>query len=234
MGHRQDAIEALRAYARDVETTINGGAVSSVGSTSQDDAAATSPAPGAPHLLAVSAVAASVVLVGAIAISGVIGMSEDANATPDASPTTLSTPVASGPSSATAVRALNEHGLTQAAQNVLLAMSAGIDESPAATEALEAVFDRIDALVASGAPVTETDSELAAALAILEEATRPPGLDTDRLPPGQGGTPPGQDPTFTPPGQDPTFTPPGQGDATQGNGNGTTNGSGTAPEAGKP
>jgi hypothetical protein len=205
----------------------------------------------------VSAVAASVVLVGAIAISGIIGMSSDADPVAGPSQTTLSTPAAPAPLTATAVRALNEHGLTQAAQNVLLAMSAGTDESPAVTEALEVVFDRIDALVASGASVTEADSELAAALVILEEATRPPGLDPDRLPPGQGGTPPGQDPTFTPPGQDPTFTPPGQdptftppgqdptftppgqdptftppsqGDTAQGNGNG----SGTAPKAGKP
>ena len=77
MGHRHDAVEALRAYARDVENTANGGAVSSVGSTNQDRAVATKPASGAPHLLAVFAVAASVVLVGAIAMAGVIGMSRD-------------------------------------------------------------------------------------------------------------------------------------------------------------
>jgi hypothetical protein len=231
MGHRHDAIEALRAYARDVENTANGGVVSPVGSTNQDDAAATGPAHGAPHLLAASAVAASVVLVGAIAISGIVGMSRDADPAAGTSQTTLSTPATPAPLTATAVRALNEHGLTQAAQNVLLAMSAGTDESPEVADALQAVLDRIDAIVASGVAVTNADPDLETALANLEEATRPPGLDPDRLPPGQGGTAPGQDPTFVQPGQDPTFVQPGRGengDAPQGNGTGKPPKAGTS------
>jgi hypothetical protein len=234
MGHRIDAIEALRAYARDVEDTINGGVVSSVGGTNQDDAAATRAAHGAAHLLAMSAIAASVVLVGAIATSFVIATSDGSVPAVSAPKPTPSLIASSADSTATAVRALNENGSTQAAQNVLQAMSLGTDATQVVAEALHAVVDRIDVLVASGSSVSATDPALATALENLEEATRPPGLDPDLLAPGQAGTPQGQDPTFVPPGKDPTMAPPGQDPTFVPPGQDTIRGNGNQREVAKP
>jgi len=219
MGHRNDdALSALRAYARDLDATPGSGSLQVVGGSDQDGAYGNKPgSSGAPHQLAIAAVAVGVVLIGSIGIvsarstSGVnIGSTPSVSQTATAQPTTPDN-LAHSRGMANAAKAYNSIGLVRTAAAIESAITSGMDASPAFMTALEDVRGIVASSVLSGAGLDESVEPLEdAVLALESSASRPPGLDADTVPPGQGGTPPGQDPTFTPPGQDPTFTPPGQ------------------------
>jgi hypothetical protein len=219
MGHRHEAVEALRAYARDLETTIGDGVPLRVGSADQDDAAASVSGPGAPHLGLLTA-AAGVVLVGSVGIlSAFIGSGSPSEAVggamPEAAPGSTVAVTTDASTSFYAARAsmrFTTLGFADAAAAVSAAVTDGtIDRSD-----VRAAIDRVLHLTLDVGDLADLDpdarAEVDAAVALLVGITRPPGLDPDRMPPGQGGTPPGQDDTFVPPGQDDTFVPPGQDD----------------------
>jgi len=217
MGHQNSkAISALRAYARDLEATARGGAVSAVGASKQDDASTRFPGSGAPHQLAIAAVVVCVVLLGGIGIAAATFASPTTNGQHSILPSALPESVevvisrAGGVSAIQAVQAFNDLGMTRAVNALNAAAGAGTDSSPNVQDALEALIGVTRDKLTQHGYVSETDLDIALAIMAYETATRPPGLDLDRLPPGQGGTPPGQDPIWTPPGQDPVFTPPGQ------------------------
>ncbi len=217
MGHQDSkAISALRAYARDLETTARGGAVSAVGGSEQDDASIQFPGSGAPHQLAIAAVVVCVVLLGGIGIAAATLAAPTANgqhsiplsAQPESVAVVFSR--AGGVSAIQAVQAFNDLGMTRAVNALNAAAGAGTDSSPDVQDALEALIGVVRDKLSQHGYVSETDLDVALAVMAYETVTRPPGLDLDRLPPGHGGTPPGQEPIWTPPGQDPDFTPPGQ------------------------
>jgi hypothetical protein len=87
-------------------------------------------------------------------------------------------------------------GLPRAAEALDVAASAGTDSSPAVKLALTELVDAIDKRVDADQPIVEEDMSISLAIAGLESAVRPPGLDPSRSHPGLGGTPPGQDPTW--------------------------------------
>jgi hypothetical protein len=123
--------------------------------------------------------------------------------------------IETNPTGAMAQRAVNlfrSNGLEIAAQMVENAVDAGLHTSP---ESVAAIAE-LSALVAvhDGDPMANilADAKVVSALVRLNQATRPPGLDPNWIPPGLGGVPPGQDDDFVPPGQDDDFVPPGQDD----------------------
>jgi len=215
MGHRRDAIEALRAYAHDLDSTMGDGGIERVGSAHQDDATVSGPGYGAPHHgLIVGAV--GVVLVGLVGVWAMTGPPRGGAVVtlevPPVTPAVTATPAGTS-NAAFGVRAVARFttlGLVTAADAVEQAMDSGLDQD----EAVVAAISRVLALTESYefADDPSQDPEVMAAVATLVTLTRPPGLDPDRAPPGHGGVPPDQDDTFTPPGQDDTFTPPGQDD----------------------
>jgi hypothetical protein len=218
MGHRRDAVEALRAYARDLDSTIDDGAVARVGSAHQDDAGVADASFGAPHHgLIVGAV--GVVLVGFVGLWAMAGSPPAGDlATLEVSPSTdavvaiatpRSGPVGNAAFGIRAVARLSALGLQSAADAVEYAIDTGSDEDEDVVAAITRVLDLTDAYGADEDPTR--DPEILAAVHALIAVTRPPGLDLARRPPGQNDdfVPPGQDDTFVPPGQDDTFVPPG-------------------------
>ncbi|NHZ71309.1 MAG: hypothetical protein GWP18_06670, partial [Proteobacteria bacterium] len=215
MGHRdQNAIDELRAYARDIENATSRGGLQRVGRPDQDDARFKKPTSGAPHQLAVAALVACVVLIGSIV--ALVGAPENSKSAGGAIVADGSSHVAGssfltyGNSPAQAMRVFSSIGMPRVVAALSAASEAGVFSDPATTSALADVRMIIDEYIRSGRTIDESSEPLASAVDDLEDAVRPPGLDPDVDPPGQGGTPPGQDPEFTPPGQDPEFTPPGQ------------------------
>ncbi|GMQ93995.1 MAG: hypothetical protein BMS9Abin12_1477 [Acidimicrobiia bacterium] len=218
MGHQSDdARKALRAYARDLHATANlGGFSSSVGTSKQGDAPIQSSGSGAPHQLAIAAAIVSVVLLGGI------GIASAANSVPDAD-SQHATPLSAQPASVTAVfartgsvptnqaiQAFIDLGMTRSMNALIAAAGTGIDSSAAVQLALAGVLAVTSEKLTAHGTVTESDLDVALAVTTLEQAVRPPGLDPNRLPPGLGGTPPGQDDDFVPPGRNDLFVPPGQ------------------------
>jgi len=218
MGHQSNhARKALRAYARDLQTTATrGGFSSSVGTSKQDDAPIQYSGSGAPHQLAIAAAVVGVVLLGGI------GLASATNLAPDAQSQHV-TPLSAQPASVTAVfartgsvptnqaiQAFNDLGMTRSMNALKAAAGTGIDSSPAVQLALAGVLAVTGEKLTTHGTVDESDLDVALAVATLEQAVRPPGLDPNRRPPGLGGTPPGQDDLFEPPGQNDLFVPPGQ------------------------
>jgi hypothetical protein len=101
-----------------------------------------------------------------------------------------------GASTSQAIRAFSNLGLPRAAEALDVATSAGTDSSPAVRLALTELVDAIDSKISADQPVVEEDMAISLAIAGLESAVRPPGLDLNWLSPGLGGTPPGQDPVW--------------------------------------
>jgi len=218
MGHRPNATEALRAYARDLESTIGDGAVERVGSTHQGDVAASRSGFGAPHhgLIAGAVGVALVGLVGAwfmtVAPATQPTRVDAATAREQVVDPDVGSPrVVASSSQPTAIRAVatfRAAGLEDAATAVAYAVEMGIDTRPEVIAAIKGVSTALAAFESDAGTGMTDDLELA--VEVLLSVTRPPGLDPSRAAPGQGGVPPGQDETFVPPGQDETFVPPGQ------------------------
>ena len=250
MGHQSnDARKALRAYARDLQSAAGSRAVvSSVGTSKQDDASTQFSGSGAPHQLAIAAVVVCVVLLGGI------GFASATNTTPTAkgrhavsvsarSASVVAAFARTGTVSTTqAVRAFNDLGMARSASALDVAAGTGIDSSPEVQQALMYLIAAVHEKLTSNGYVSEFDFDIGAAVYSLETAVvRPPGLSADWVPPGLGGTPPGQDEFWTPPGQnddfqapgqDPGFAPPGQEDEGPSNSasdKATGGGKGTAP-----
>jgi hypothetical protein len=219
MGHRHDAVEALRAYVADLETTIIDGADGRAGHPVQSSAATSGRVIGAPHPGLITGVA-GVALVGLIGVPAALGFlgaapgrsSDTIDPSPAATAATERGPAVTtgGARAIRAVHRLSAVGLTDAAGIVSLAIVMGVDRDPDVDAAIEALMAAVDEAGAHAAD----DVVVRSALAALMEATRPPGLTPDRLPPGRSDdtVPPGRDDTFTPPGRDDTFTPPGRDD----------------------
>jgi hypothetical protein len=98
-----------------------------------------------------------------------------------------------GASTSQAIRAFSDLGLPRAAEALDVAASAGTDSSPTVKLALTELVDAIDKRVDADEPIVEEDIAISLAIAGLESAVRPPGLDPNWLRPGLGVTPPGQD-----------------------------------------
>jgi len=218
MGHpSNEARKALRAYAHDLQTTAQrGGLISSVGTSKQDDASVQFSGSGAPHQLAMAAVAVCAVLLGGI------GLAAATNSTPPAQSQQADS-VSAQPSSVTAVfartgsiptsqaiQAFSDLGMTRTVEALRAAADAGVDSSETVIEALSRLMGLVGAKLEANETVSEADFDIAIAIIALTDAVRPPGLDPGWIPPGQVGTPPGQDPLWTPPGQNDDFVPPGQ------------------------
>jgi hypothetical protein len=101
-----------------------------------------------------------------------------------------------GASTSQAIRAFSDLGLPRAAEALDVATRAGTDSSPAVMLALAELVDAIDGRISADQPIVEEDVAISLAIAGLESAARPPGLDPNWLRPGLGGTPPGQDPAW--------------------------------------
>jgi hypothetical protein len=202
MGHRRDAVEALREYAHDLEfTTYPGGVTYRVGSSPQGDERRVDHDLGAPQLRVLVA-SVAVALVGLVGVAGIASAaapvaSKAASAT-DADPVSRDL-VATG---APAVRALAKMGDTNAAALVASALAHG-EEADASAEAI-ARIEVLAAAIANGHARPGDTGALAAAVEALSETLVPPMAQDDDF------TPPGQDDSFTPPGQDDDFTPPGR------------------------
>ncbi|HSJ71236.1 MAG TPA: hypothetical protein VLA29_06285 [Acidimicrobiia bacterium] len=215
MGHRHDAVEALRAYAQSLEEAIDDGSVHRVGSAYQDDARPVTSDLGAPQLRVLVGLV-GVVLVGLVG-TGVVAATL-APQSDDASPSTADTLAASQvvlpePATNSAIRALARIGSTDGLAAVTYAMATDSDRDPAVS-AIIAIIADLSSRLANGAADFGASIELEQAIDELIAIIRPPGLDPDWTPPGLGGVAPGQDDTFVPPGQDDTFVPPGQDDTT--------------------
>jgi hypothetical protein len=109
-----------------------------------------------------------------------------------------------------AIQAFSDLGMTRTVEALRAAADAGVDSSPGVTDALSNLIELVGTKLKVNETVSESDLDVAVVVLALSIASRPPGLDLSRLPPGQGGTPPGQDPLWTPPGQDDDFVPPGE------------------------
>ena len=247
MGHQSnDARDALRAYARDLHTAASrGGSVASIGTSKQDDAPTQFLGSGAPHQLAIAAAVVCVVLLGGIGFV-------NATSAPDPAGDELTNPPSAqavsavsvfartgGGSTSQAIRAFSALGLPRAAEALDVAASAGTDSSPAVMLAVAELVDAIDDTIGAEQQIVEEDMVISLAIAELESAVRPPGLDPDRLRPGLGGIPPGQDPVWLDevrnsgilsPTEDPILVPPEK-DKTEPQDSAVDNGSGrdTAP-----
>ena len=204
MGHQSnEAMEALRAYARDLHTVANrSGSVASIGTSKQDDAPTQFRGSGAPHQLAIAAAVVCVVLLGGIGFVNATNAPDPAGDEVTNPPSAQAVSAVAvfartgGVSTSQAIRAFSALGLPRAAEALDVATSAGTDSSPAVKLALAALVDAIDKRVDADQPIVEEDMEISLAIAALESAVRPPGLDPNRLRPGLGETPPGQDPVW--------------------------------------
>lgn len=204
MGHQSiDAREALRAYARDLHSAASrSGSVASIGTSKQDDAPTQFLGSGAPHQLAIAAAVVCVVLLGGIGFVNAINTADpasDALTNPPSAQAVSTVAVFAGTggvSTSQAIRAFSDLGLSRAAEALDVAASAGIDSSPAVKLALAELVATIDSKIAADQPIVEEDMAILLAIAELESAVRPPGLDPSRLSPSLGGTPPGQDPAW--------------------------------------
>lgn len=217
MGHQNNAIVALRAYALDLESTATRGSLLRVGASNQDNAPVQFQGSGAPHLLAIAAAVVCVVLLGGI------GFASATNQTPfggieqalplETQPDTVTALLArtSGVSGAQAIRAFSDLGMARSTEALSVAIGSGSELSPEVQEALEYLVAAVrEGLTANGS-VSESDFAIAAAVSVLEAAVvRPPGLTQEWVRPDDGGTPPGQDYEWVAPGKDPYFVPPGQ------------------------
>jgi hypothetical protein len=218
MGHQSnDARSALRAYARDLQTTAQrGGVASPVGASKQDDAPTQFLGSGAPHQLAIAAAVVCVVLLGGIGFAAATSTeapSELLQAGPTSAPSGSWAAVVTrdvNVSTAQAIQAFSDLGLSRSADIVASAGESGIDASPAFQQALADLVSVVDKRISATGHVDENDLGVTLAVKALEEAVRPPGLDVNRIAPGLGRTAPGLDPTFLAPGQDPNFVPPSQ------------------------
>jgi hypothetical protein len=201
MGHQSnDAGKALRAYARDLQSSATRASFApSVGTSKQDDAPNQLLGSGAPHQLAIAAAVVCVVLLGGIGLaaatnpndSSKTGLTNPATAQADASSAVLL--VTSDMSTPNAIRAFNDLGLSRAANALDAAAGAGIDSSPAVQQAVERIFDIIDARLDSAESVGQSEVTIALAIADLESAVQPPGLDIALVRSGHENLPPGLD-----------------------------------------
>jgi hypothetical protein len=218
MGHRHDAVEALRAYAQSLEETIDDGLVQRVGSAYQDDARRVTSSLGAPQLKALVGFVGVVLvgLVGTAVLAATLAPSADDASSFEASSTPPDTSAATQvvlpePATSVAIRALARIGSTEGLAAVTHAMATDSDRDPTVSAIIDTIAD-LSSRIADGATGPAASTELEQAIDQLIATIRPPGLDPGWTPPGLGGVAPGQDDTFTPPGQDDTFTPPGQDD----------------------
>jgi hypothetical protein len=218
MGHRHDAVEALRVYAQSLEGAIDDGLVQRVGSAYQDDARPVTSSLGAPQLKALVGLV-GVVLVGLVG-TGVLAanLATPSPVTPtlDASPTAPDSPASTPvvlpePATNIAIRALARIGSSEGLAAVTYAMATDVDQDPAVSAIIDTIAD-LSSSIAVGTTDLAASVQLEQAIDQLIAIVRPPGLDPDWTPPGLGGVAPGQDDTFIPPGQDDTFVPPGQDD----------------------
>jgi hypothetical protein len=223
MGHQSDdARNALRAYARDLQATANrSGFAAPVGTSKQGDAPIQFLGSGAPHQLAIAAAVVCVVLLGGIGFAAARPAADTGNQQPSsisAQPTALSAVLAraGNGSTAQAIQAFNDLGMSRSVTALRTAGGTSIDSSPAFQGALAYLLSVVEKRLATEGRVNEDDLDVALAVMALEDAVRPPGLDLDRIVPGLGRTPPGLDPDFIPSGQDPNFIPPGQEDGDSG------------------
>ncbi len=212
MGHQSnEARKALRAYAHNLQTTAHrGGLVSSVGASKQDDASVQFSGSGAPHQLAMAAAAVCVVLLGGIGFAAATSstppaQSEQANSV-SAQPESFTAVFARTGSIPTsqAIQAFSDLGMTRTVEALRAAADAGVDSSESVTDALSNLVEVVGRKLKTKGTVAESDLDVALAVAGLELAVPPPGLNPLWTPPGHGGEPPGQDPDF------PNFVPPGQ------------------------
>jgi hypothetical protein len=227
MGHQSnDARKALLAYARDLHSTAGrGGFVSPVGTSKRDDAPNQFLGSGAPHQLAIAAAVVCVVLLGGIGLATATN-SADAPKTGPTQPASVQVEGTSARlinaermSTPNAIRALHDLGLSRAADALDTAAGAGIDSSPAVLRAIQRIFDITDVRLDSAQQVRETEVIMALAIADLEAATRPRGLDIAQVRSGRENLSPGlnivwleqvrkrstiastENPTLIPPGQ---------------------------------
>ncbi|MGI9642004.1 MAG: hypothetical protein ACR2N9_04390 [Acidimicrobiia bacterium] len=216
-GTKGNAVEALRAYACEIEAAVDNAAPVRVDRSYQSETVSPSASKGTTPLLPLAVV--SFVLVGAVAFAAV--MATNGAGTPDpAAPTAtpaVDLPVSSTnrqvvPNAQRAVHLLTSRGLTETAATVQDLITSGTANDPSVAATIAALHAVVTARPSMSQAMLASDPAVLAATYLLEMATRPPGLDPDRTVPGHGGQPPGQDDTFTPPGQDDTFTPPGQDD----------------------
>ena len=220
MGHQSnEARKALRAYARDLQATAVRSAASLAGEPKQGDAPIQYSGSGAPHQLAIAAAVVCVVLLGGIGFASAVSstpQAESQQANPMSAQSASASAVlarAGGASTAQAIRAFNDLGMSRSASALSTAEGTGTYSSTAVQEALADLVVVVTASLATSGEVFEADIDVALAVGLLEKAVLPPGLDPENLPPGLGGTaPPDQNPLWTPPGQDDDFTPPGQDD----------------------
>lgn len=236
MGHQSnDARKALRAYASELQSSASrGGFAPSADTSKQDDAPNQFLGAGAPHQLAMAAVVVCVVLLGGI---GLVAATNTADV-PGTGPTQQARALEETSSGAlitterittpNAIRTLHELGLTRAADALDEAVDAGLDSSPAVRQAIERLFDIIGTSPDSAEQFSQDGVVLALAISDLESAIRPPGLDIDRVQPGNGGIPPGLDDAWLEqvkergilsPTEDPVLVPPGR-DKVSSGGNG--------------
>jgi hypothetical protein len=217
MGHQSnDARKALHAYARDLHSTAGrGGFASPVGTSKQGDAPNQFLGSGAPHQLAIAAAVVCVVLLGGIGLAAARPAADAGNQqarSMSTRPTALSAvlPPAGNGSTAQAIRAVNDLGMSRSVTALRTVGGTRIDSSPAFQDGLAYLLSVVENRLATEGRVNEADLDVALAIMALEDAARPPGLDLGRIVPGLGDTPPGQNPEFIPPGQDPEFIPRGQ------------------------
>ena len=201
------SIEALRAYARDVEAAAETAAPRR-GAHSRANANKGPVPPPRRHIgLLLPIAAAVIVLVGAAASTAALlpNTTDTALTTFASMPSSEGSNVGAAPQQGTnaqrAVLLLSSNGLGETALAIEDLIASGTASEPSVAAAIAALHAVVE--VRSGLPteLLAADPAVLAAIALLEEATRPPGLDAGRTPLGQGGTAPGQDETFTPPGQ---------------------------------
>jgi hypothetical protein len=199
MGHQSnDAGKALRAYADDLQAAATrGGFASSIDTSKQGDAPSQFLGSGAPHQLAIAAAVVCVVLLGGIGFATATNSTPEAASeltNPQTSPSTSVVTViarSGSVSSVNAIRAFNDLGLSRATDALDAAASAGVDSSPAVQQALGRLLDIVNARLEAAGTVDQSEVAVSLAIAELEAAVWPPGLDPDRLVPGFGGEPPG-------------------------------------------
>jgi hypothetical protein len=201
MGHQSDdARNALRAYARDLHATANrGGFAAPVGTSKQGDAPIQFLGSGAPHQLAIAAAVVCVVLLGGIGLAAATNSADvpEADLTQKAialeessSAALITTERISTPN---AIRALHDLGLSRAAGALDEAADAGLDSSPAVQQAVDRLFTIIGTRLDSADQIRENEVVMALAIADLESAARPRGLDIAQVRSGSADLPPGLD-----------------------------------------
>ena len=218
MGHQSnEARKALRAYAHDLQSTARRGGLDSVAAAAKkDDASVKLSDSGGPPQLVIAAVAVCAVLVGGIGLAitnsstpSVERQQTDSTSAQSRSVTAVFARNGSIPTSL-AIQAFSDLGMTRTVEALRAAADAGVDSFERVRDARSRLVAIVRTKLEANETVSESDPDIAIAVAALTDAVRPPGLDPEWIPPGQGGTPPGQDPDFVPPGQDPDFVSPGQ------------------------